>query len=1305
MGPASSWSCTAPTTVSMSSVKDSELISGFDIDDEDTNWSVLPNYNKNYAETFSLPNRTTQCIEVETFVQNYEEKNLGDEIELVIDSNYLATRGALDRRNELLITKSRMKRLEMERKFTEEQAPIIYASKSKVKRQRPVFHSDVTFGTGTALPKGYADRIMMQHHNKGLFEQQCNNQLFEQLQGDSDLPPLYNNDKKLVVRNCENDAFLDEDGKQVLMLTCNPRPRLKKKKSRRGYRKKNLNNGFSDEYSSDSDCQVRGIKERTTLQQVLPWYADFDLNSDDRRLMAAENAAYRTLLKQEQEAELEAWLALPEYIPDPSSMSPGLLRIELSVAASFRDCWRDSKFKIPTPSQTPIEWPAGFFSWWSSNEGEHARLKFLNLELGHASESFSSQFDIQQGDASSRNKIRRQVWRDFRKWYFGPESGRDAILQNEYLRLKTIWNADSSQWKLHKLTEQPNLRWEICQPFQPEPLYVSHENEFYETWGPHLRHPKQSKSFMELEVNVAMADPYIRSIAVREGLIKCNFQVEDEDSYVFTPDQNQPWHLYDVETFSLWLCGNIQVRKLLFLKEFNSLCRDIAVQSHTVLNIEEYPDEIPTEAFQAARNYLISNFPIEDLKLFNSDWISNLPVLDEEGEIVKNQFNLVLEDAKQVEADTNKQVNTKYECEYNSLRYNMYQKLQVQHEDAEELDSRITALKFTRELCLRDYSRSTMEALVNPRKLIDFWDVLENITWSVFSNFEPLALQDGRKVQLRISPTLKASTIEESRTNIREYIRDQFKREHHTSPFLFDIEYETVESDTCLYNVLVEKGVGFQNVASDSAWYFKSTETRVSYLSNRLAQYNNFELAMKQRGEVKLLAHIGPFACDEDLKINAPSASVERRMKRLQMRLWYTDKELLGDDILLQEAELLGEQNLKMFLDKLKAEQMARFRLLLEKQLENDPQHDKTPRDLYHEEKVRVQRVDDEPEYEIREKANLWFGNQAEKIEVETVECWKGGSGLENGDEEFEESMALMKANMQNMEAMERLRKAELEKMRQEENIMRDFYLNERRLLLMSEAEARLNGMVYDQRNDERQKRNHPSGLCSRELRRLERFQMEQEDQKQVWLDIDAQQAQLAAEKARLENKLKQELFENYSKAKSEKKAAEKLKAFEKATMLREFQNMDIEDFRGRMIRSRWDDDYNHLKRLRWMESIAYGYFDPFYKNKSSDHEINESHVFKRTLPNTRVKKCLFDLPLTNEFQCVLGIPFDCRIKSNERKIEPSKNTHPEKTAFRRCKLSKVKSLNQFPDQDSSSQKCDLKLLPRKRIDEAFLGK
>ncbi len=219
------------------------------------------------------------------------------------------------------------------------------------------------------------------------------------------------------------------------------------------------------------------------------------------------------------------------------------------------------------------------------------------------------------------------------------------------------------------------------------------------------------------------------------------------------------------------------------------------------------------------------------------------------------------------------------------------------------------------------------------------------------------------------------------------------------------------------------------------------------------------------------------------------------------------------------------------------------------------------------------------------------------------------GSGLDNGDEEWEATQASREAEILAREKEESSRRAELVQMRAEDEAMRRFVAAELRAMLLASAEAALNAQVRLQREEDLQKRNHPLRLCFRQLLALDRREMAEEeaDSKARWAAFDAEIRARAAARLR-EEELRQarlEAEQAASEAAREARLAEERE--DRRALEREPPVMADEDDRARSVRPYWDAERHHDKRLRWMETIAYARFEPYFTQPREPSLVEEA--------------------------------------------------------------------------------------------------
>ncbi len=282
-------------------------------------------------------------------------------------------------------------------------------------------------------------------------------------------------------------AYRSDSGRKVLAITTTPRSQMSEESasragnvSRRWRRAKGAGSGESGSEGScsEDDNASRAPKtpkngKRTTLMDVLPLYSDLDLNADDRLMAAAETAGWRMLEKEREARELDAWLALPESVPDPAATEIAVLRLELRVATSFAPGFAEIAdagagaapvpWPVPEPSSTHLTWPRGALEWWLSPAAEARRRRFLDFEARIASADEAVAGDVaaeglpavKRGDCDSRTRSKRQRWRTFRDWYFGAgaKRSRQTLLAQEADRLARAWASHAAKWKLFQLAQ------------------------------------------------------------------------------------------------------------------------------------------------------------------------------------------------------------------------------------------------------------------------------------------------------------------------------------------------------------------------------------------------------------------------------------------------------------------------------------------------------------------------------------------------------------------------------------------------------------------------------------------------------------------------------------------------------------------------------------------------------------------------------------------------------------------------------------------------------------------------------------
>ncbi|GBG28910.1 Hypothetical Protein FCC1311_051312 [Hondaea fermentalgiana] len=380
------------------------------------------------------------------------------------------------------------------------------------------------------------------------------------------------------------------------------------------------------------------VDPRDAQRSPLSWFDDFELNSDDRFLIAAEQAGWRAWLLAEEKRELEEWLALSEDVPDPEKTAPSLLRLEMRLASSFAPLWlkdgtndqadTEIAFPPPSPSERAVEWPSGLLKWWLSPANESRRRRFLDVEARHAcvSDFVRTQAEkyeigaVEPADADSSDRETRQRWRDFRTWYFSSDAtiGRQQFLTAEVNRLAQAWETEWAKWvrfahdrqlldaATKALLGDKPLRWALVSAFVDDLTPVTEELVLRETWGESLTWANMSEEERRTEANVALYDQIVRSIAESENILpqakrharhseNHNHDVDtspedvdfesdpdessDDDSFLSDGDEDDdmgPERLNEehLEIFMMWFPGNAQVRGNFLRREIQCAAAD-----------------------------------------------------------------------------------------------------------------------------------------------------------------------------------------------------------------------------------------------------------------------------------------------------------------------------------------------------------------------------------------------------------------------------------------------------------------------------------------------------------------------------------------------------------------------------------------------------------------------------------------------------------------------------------------------------------------------------------------------------------
>lgn len=587
-------------------------------------------------------------------------------------------KGLLERRNKVNSKSSRAKRKYLDDQVAfKNEKHIVYSRQTLADmKKRTPFHADCAHGHGSnsALPLGFSDRALIEalkrlaeegdvraqerlrrilgRLNRGEAYEEDEFEVIEvALPSPKASPKSPRSPQKLVATLPRADAqtYRDENDKKAMAVTCTPRSAYESSRSsgsddsfglrNRRRRKKKKNDESQDDEEEDDVSRVPSApkleSERITLLKVLSWFDDYDLHADDRFMAASERAGFRAFQQAEERKEHMAWLALPEAIPFDDNTSPTILRLELRLASSHRACWMDSTgdleklpFEAPLPNVGPINWVPGLQRWWLAEANEQRRRVFLDAEILYACQLEdvllqAEKFQVHQispEDSVSEVRERRQRWRDFRAWYFGPDGAmaRQSILTKEVGRLSRAWDTEWAKWvrfahtrgllsqATQDLLGNYPLRWTIVQAFIPDLLPITEELTFRKTWGENLEWGKMSHEERLMEANAALCDQVICSIAEAEGIKRVrpgsrpsvhlhsehesgehnddllhtdssgsSSSDEDNDEESLGEEEEEDFlSEEEMEIFLMWFAGNTSVRETFLQREIQCAAGD-----------------------------------------------------------------------------------------------------------------------------------------------------------------------------------------------------------------------------------------------------------------------------------------------------------------------------------------------------------------------------------------------------------------------------------------------------------------------------------------------------------------------------------------------------------------------------------------------------------------------------------------------------------------------------------------------------------------------------------------------------------
>lgn len=287
--------------------------------------------------------------------------------------------------------------------------------------------------------------------------------------------------KKAKIKSSEIDSFTDNAGKEIFMMTFEPKPKPRKDDIKgmerrwvpgsETYHEETMKHGKADDKNLTARQSVRPVAIaqqnkviNDNLTNALNLYEDAILANDDNYLRNAEENAWEAIRRFEEECRHDAWIRKPEPVVLQSQMCMDDIYIEAHVAASHQPAWKTAQkcgvLVRPSPhdflSQEIQNEP--FMKWWQCNTAmqRSARNEFLEAEIAAAAvdadvirSAHDARITINRGDATSTKRLLRNRWRLYRKWYFlsDPPVVRRRFLRNEADRLSRAWGSAWVSWR------------------------------------------------------------------------------------------------------------------------------------------------------------------------------------------------------------------------------------------------------------------------------------------------------------------------------------------------------------------------------------------------------------------------------------------------------------------------------------------------------------------------------------------------------------------------------------------------------------------------------------------------------------------------------------------------------------------------------------------------------------------------------------------------------------------------------------------------------------------------------------------
>ena len=1132
---------------------------------------------------------------------------------------------------------------------------------------------------------------------------------------------------------CKADVSFDEHGKEHLVLTTMPENEDRVQVER---------TSALLLLKAGSNRRRRVNRPSVTLEDVLRWYTDRELQRDDQILRAMENAALRKLRKAEEAAELRRWLARPNPSIEVKDLTAEAFLLELKLAFSIARIREMVKAQYPCSivrSSNDVQ----FVDWWSTGALESARCYFLELEIKSAAQdpvvrakASESGLTLNLKDKTSTKRIERQRWRDFCAWYFQDNPVvREQFLQEHSKRLDSYLE---SSWyhmkkeldrfpdartnrqikkmtrKRHKtvievvdsvvedLNELPH-RLEL-EAFKSPPEELILERELHNEFGHAVMWKALDDETKTLELKMALRSRAGRYYILREG-----FDVEE-----LLSSNPLIWNL-----FSAWYGGHSKLRRHLLRKEIASL-----VQS---------PSVNPDGKIEEARRSLLEDLrPSAIDKLQNAWKCLDDDTTDPDGEqctytsyIKPNERSACVavsrDEAIELSQKLLETVKLEVQRSVDVLFLECFRQNQgiwrrygykYQTDDLEEGETveiaegcalqELEDLQFER---LLELLSLTTKLEILWATLTEMLEVLRLLEQSVEHHEAPREYTAARARLMRFSSEslrLWSTAVEKDGVSALENslcglssVKERL-RLHAASALLGDVS--ALRCTCCTSSVVQDlTSIGITCSVAEfkrlSDYSLVLTKACVVVPPPAISPFQALDYELLRVSNV-LPQLVGPYMNDPSYRQGFLRGLIERHEK-FSLEQNEREEETEGVCILDPIASVLSPPIDKWALRKLR---LAKIMLWYSPQ-----ELDADDVEMERSELMGRMHFEQEQKARMNTKAS-GFESGSEESESSSSSSESSGESetgssyvftspidTENNLEYSVAAVLQMAAEIQDLdiseetyEEAERRRMAELMSMRQEERNLRRWIAETRRHKLMQDTELALNREVEKQKQDELERRNDRDGMTVAEREEYENMCMAKEDEEcqERWKRIDEDLLKRLEWEAYIREISHRRMVEedNYSYLFGEKKKEEE--AIEASRALSERKLMESEDLHSYLCRPLWERERQQGVVWNALMSAAYAPFNPYYSSPKTDSEIFAGVEISSHLefhPKGNVPtKREVDIHLSNKFQQVLGIPSNFRI--------PPLGKKPEKPKLRRSKTLSRMKLSSMHWQDSRDE-------------------